>query len=65
MKQYRVTYKVDVNDGDDCVLDPSDPLYKMKEDMFLGSVPGIDVYEVYPEKNGIESDEKINPFSQV
>ena len=65
MKQYRVTYKVDVDGEDDCVLDPSDPLYKMKEDMFLGSVPGIDVYEVYPEKHSIDSDEKINPFSKV
>jgi hypothetical protein len=65
MKQYRVTYKVDVNEGDDCVLDSNDPLYKMKEDMFLGSVPGIDVYEVYPEKNSIDSDEKINPYSKV
>jgi len=34
MKQYRVTYTVDKGDGDDCVLDPNDPLYKMKEDMF-------------------------------
>ena len=65
MKQYRVTYNVDVSGTDDCVLDPNDPLYKMKEGMFLGSVPGVDVYEVYPDKQGIESDEKINPFSKV
>ena len=65
MKQYRVTYKVDVDGEADCVLDPNDPLYKMKQDMFLGSVTGIDVYEVYPEKNNINSDEKINPYSQA
>jgi len=64
MKQYRVTYKVDTGEGDDCVLDPSDPLHKMKEGMFLGGVPGIDVYEVYPERKSKDSDEKINPYSQ-
>ena len=65
MKQYRVTYTVDKGEGDDCVLDNNDPLYAMKEGMFLGTVPGIDVYEVYPEKQSVNSDEKINPYSQV
>ncbi len=64
MKQYRVTYKVDTGEGNDCVLDSNDPLHKMKEGMFLGGVPGIDVYEVYPERKNIDSDEKINPYSQ-
>lgn len=64
MKQYRVTYNVDTSEGSNCVLDASDPLHKMKEGMFLGNVPGIDVYEVYPEPNNIDSDEKINPYSQ-
>lgn len=64
MKQYRVTYNVNTGEGEDCVLDPNDPLHKMKEGMFLGSVPGIDVYEVYPESHRIDSDEKITPYSQ-
>lgn len=63
MKQYRVTYKVDTGE-ENCVLDPNDPLHKMKEQMFLGSVPGIDVYEVYPEQIG-EEDRPINPYSKV
>ena len=63
MKQYRVTYKVDTGEGDDCVLDANDPLYTMKEGMFLGSVPGIDVYETYPEIKG-EEDRPQNPYSQ-
>jgi len=65
MKQYKVTYKVDTGSGDDCVLDSNDPLYTMKESMFLGSISGIDVYEIYPEKQSIDSDEKINPYSKV
>lgn len=64
MKQYRVTYNVNTGEGEDCVLDPNDPLHKIKEGMFLGSVPGIDVYEVYPTKRGEESDEIRNSFSQ-
>ena len=63
MKQYRVTYNVQTGE-DDCVLDPNDPLYQMKDGMFLGNVPGIDVYEIYPTMRGDESDEKINPYSQ-
>jgi len=63
MKQYRVTYKVDTG-GDDCVLDPNDPLHKMKEQMFLGAVPGIETDLVYPEKQG-EEDRPINPYSRV
>ncbi len=65
MKQYRVTYNVNTGEGDDCVLDPNDPLYKMKEGMFMGGVPGVDAYEVYPERRHEDSDEKINPFSKV
>ena len=65
MKQYRVTYTVDKGEGDDCVLDANDPLTKMKEGMFLGTVPGMNTYLVYPEKQSIDSDEKINPYSQV
>jgi hypothetical protein len=64
MKQYRVTYTVDKGEGDECVLDANDPLYKMKEGMFLGSVPGVDTYLVYPEQNG-EEDRPNNPYSQV
>jgi hypothetical protein len=64
MKQYRVTYTVDKGEGDECVLDASDPLHKMKEGMFLGSVPGVDTYLVYPEQNG-EEDRPNNPYSQV
>jgi hypothetical protein len=63
MKQYKITYTVDKGEGDNCVLDPSDPIHKMKEGMFLGSVPGLDVYEVYPEVVG-EEDRKINPYGQ-
>jgi hypothetical protein len=63
MKQYRVTYKVDTGDGDDCVLDTNDPLNKIKDEMFLGKVPGIDVYEVYPEDNGYDTPK--NPYSGV
>ena len=62
MKQYRVTYTVDTGE-DDCVLDPNDPIHKMKEEMFLGKVPGMSAYEVYPEVRG-EEDRKINPYSQ-
>ena len=64
MKQYRVTYTVDLGEGDECVLDVNDPLHKMKEGMFLGSVPGVDTYLVYPEQNG-EEDRPNNPYSQV
>jgi len=64
MKQYRVTYTVDLSEGDECVLDANDPLHKMKEGMFLGSVPGVDTYLVYPEQNG-EEDRPNNPYSQV
>jgi hypothetical protein len=63
MKQYRVTYTVDKGDGDDCVLDPNDPLYKMKEDMFLGSVPGVNTYLIYPEDDGYDTPK--NPYSPV
>ena len=63
MKQYRVTYNVQTGE-DDCVLDPNDPLFQMKEGMFLGKVSGIEVYEVYPNKCNSDSDEKINPYSQ-
>jgi hypothetical protein len=31
--------------------------------MFLGKVPGIDVYEVYPEDNGYDTPK--NPYSGV
>ena len=64
MKQYRVTYTVDKGEGDECVLDANDPLHNMKEGMFLGSVPGIDTYLVYPEQKG-EEDRPNNPYSQV
>ena len=64
MKQYRVTYTVDTGEGDGCVLDDNDPLHKMKEGMFLGSVPGVDTYLVYPEQKG-EEDRPNNPYSQV
>ena len=64
MKQYRVTYTVDLGEGDECVLNANDPLHKMKEGMFLGSVPGIDTYLVYPEQKG-EEDRPSNPYSQV
>lgn len=63
MKQYRVTYKVDTGDGDDCVLDTNDPLNKIKDEMFLGKVPGIDVYEIYPEEDGYDTPK--NPYSGV
>ena len=63
MKQYRVTYKVDTGDGDDCVLDTNDPLNKIKDEMFLGKVPGIDVYEIYPEDDGYDTPK--NPYSGV
>ena len=63
MKQYRVTYTVDKGDGDDCVLDPNDPLYTMKEDMFLGSVPGVNTYPIYPEDDGYDTPK--NPYSPV
>jgi len=64
MKQYRVTYTVDLGEGDECVLNANDPLHKMKEGMFLGSVPGVDTYLVYPEQKG-EEDRPNNPYSQV
>ena len=63
MKQYRVTYTVDKGDGDDCVLDPNDTLYKIKEDMFLGSVPGVNTYLIYPEDDGYDTPK--NPYSPV
>ena len=63
MKQYRVTYKVDTGDGDDCVLDTNDPLNKIKDEMFLGTVPGIDVYEIYPEEDGYDTPK--NPYRGV
>ena len=63
MKQYRVTYTVDKGEGDECILDANDPLHKMKEGMFLGGVPGVDTYLVYPEIIG-EEDRPRNPFGQ-
>ena len=63
MKQYRVTYNVDVSGADDCFLSPDDPIHKMKEELFLGKVPGISAYEVYPEVTG-EEDRPQNPYSQ-
>ena len=63
MKQYRVTYNVDTGDGDDCIIDPTDTLHAIKEGMFLGKVPGISTYVVYPEIKG-EEDRPQNPYSQ-
>ena len=63
MKQYRVTYNVDISGTDDCVLDPNDPLHKIKDEMFLGKVPGLIAYEVYPEIKG-EEDRTSNPYGQ-
>lgn len=63
MKQYRVTYNVDVSGEADCVLGADDPIHKMKEGMFLGNVAGVNVYEVYPEVTG-EEDRPQNPYSQ-
>lgn len=63
MKQYRVTYNVDVSGENDCILGSDDPIHKMKEEMFLGKVPGISTYEVYPEIRG-EEDRPQNPYSQ-
>ena len=65
MKQYRISYTVDTGEGNDCILDSDDPLHEIKKNMFLGSVPGVNSYAVYPERNGLETDEKINPYSQV
>lgn len=62
MKQYKVTYKVDTGE-ENCVLDPNDPLHKMKEQMFLGNVPGIETDLVYPEDDGY--DRPRNPYSKV
>lgn len=63
MKQYRVTYKVDTGE-EDCVLDPNDPIHKIRESQFLGTVPGMDAYLVYPEQKD-EEDRPRNPYSQV
>ncbi len=63
MKQYRVSYTVDKGEGNDCILSDTDPIHQMKEQMFLGKVPGISAYEVYPETTG-EEDRKVNPYSQ-
>jgi hypothetical protein len=63
MKQYRVTYKVDTGE-EDCVLDPNDPIHKIKESQFLGTVPGIQTDLVYPEQKG-EEDRPLNPYSPV
>jgi len=65
MKQYKVTYTVDTGEGEDCVLDANDPIHKLRETAFLGGIPGVDAYEVYPERQSIDSDEKINPYSKV
>ena len=63
MKQYRVTYTVNVDESEDCVLDPNDPLNKMKDDSFLGNISGVNIYEVYPEEDGY--DRPRNPYSQT
>lgn len=63
MKQYRVTYTVDKGEGDDCVLDPSDPLNQIKEGTFLGTVPGMNTYLIYPEDDGYDTPK--NPYSPV
>ncbi len=63
MKQYKVTYNVDVSGESDCVLDPNDPIHAIKDQMFLGKVPGVNVYEIYPEQKG-EEDRPSIPFGQ-
>jgi hypothetical protein len=63
MKQYRVTYTVDKGEGDDCFLDRYDPLNQMKEGMFLGTVPGMNTYLIYPEDDGYDTPK--NPYSPV
>ena len=45
MKQYRVTYNVEVETADDCILSPDDPIHKLKEGQFLGKFTTIDVEE--------------------
>jgi hypothetical protein len=35
----------------------------MKEDMFLGSVPGVNTYLIYPEDDGYDTPK--NPYSPV
>jgi hypothetical protein len=62
MKQYRVTYKADTGE-EDCVLDPNDPIHKIRESQFLGTVPGVDAYVIYPEEDGTDSAK--NPYSQA
>jgi len=57
MKQYRVTYKVDVDGSDDCVLSPDDPLNKIKEEQFLGKLANFEVEEA-------ETDESVRVFNR-
>ena len=45
MKQYRVTYNVDVETADDCVLHPDDPIHKIKEQLFMGKLSNFDIEE--------------------
>lgn len=45
MKQYRITYNVNVEDAEDCVLSPDDPIHKIKEGQFLSQHANFDVEE--------------------
>jgi len=45
VKQYRVTYDVEVETADDCVLSPDDPIHKLKEQQFLGKLTNFDIEE--------------------
>lgn len=45
MKQYRVTYRPDIETADDCVLSPDDPIHKLKEAQFLGAFENIEIEE--------------------
>lgn len=61
MKQYRVTYTVDTSTEPDCVLDANDPVHKLLKDSFMGGVPGINAYQVFPEET---QDRPQNPYGQ-
>ena len=47
MKQYRVTYKADTGEAN-CVLDPNDPIFKMKEEQLNEAANMKVIFGTYP-----------------
>jgi len=45
MKQYKVTYRSEVEVAEDCVLSPDDPIHGIKKESFLNQFENFEVEE--------------------